>query len=284
VGSDAGNNCNSTKITLRVILSLDCVLAVTNRFITNIQQSLRVAFNDGSWSKSCAFVVVTPRHRAGVRLLLDLILLRFNQLSPFLGPVRPGPRTAGVAVAREHQYGYQDCKDGWNDRRPVWKRATTGFDLRHCRSNHNCVNNNDNTTTKLTTSINSTKPNKSYDMHKLNNTRRLILTCNVKKEFLSRVSTLTRDIDIAILSVCLSVHLSVRDVPVSDENGLTYCHSFFLPYGSPIILVLSASNIFTKFRRGHPLQERLIQMGYKNFAIFYNKSVYLADDIRYSYS
>jgi len=33
----------------------------------------------------------------------------------------------------------------------------------------------------------------------------------------------TRDIDVAILSV----RLSVRDVPVSDENGLTYCHSFF---------------------------------------------------------
>jgi len=26
----------------------------------------------------------------------------------------------------------------------------------------------------------------------------------------------------------------------------------FSPYDSPIILVLSASNIFTKFRRGHP--------------------------------
>jgi len=31
-----------------------------------------------------------------------------------------------------------------------------------------------------------------------------------------------RDIDIAILSVRISVH----DVPVLDENGLTYCHSF----------------------------------------------------------
>ena len=39
--------------------------------------------------------------------------------------------------------------------------------------------------------------------------------------FLSR--TLTRDIDIADLSV----RLSVRHVPVLDENGLTYCHSFF---------------------------------------------------------
>jgi len=41
--------------------------------------------------------------------------------------------------------------------------------------------------------------------------------------FLWRVSTLTRDIDIAILSV----RLSVRNAPVSDKNGLTYCHSFF---------------------------------------------------------
>jgi len=65
--------------------------------------------------------------------------------------------------------------------------------------------------------------------------------------FLSRVSVLTRNIDIAILSVRPS---SVRDFPVLDENGLTYCCSFSL-YGSPIILILPASNIFTKFRRGH---------------------------------
>ena len=38
---------------------------------------------------------------------------------------------------------------------------------------------------------------------------------------LSLFSILTRDIDIAILSV-----YSVRDVPVSDKNGLTYRHSF----------------------------------------------------------
>ena len=41
--------------------------------------------------------------------------------------------------------------------------------------------------------------------------------------FLSRVSILTRDIDIANLSV----RQSVCNVPVSDENGLTYRHSFF---------------------------------------------------------
>jgi len=63
----------------------------------------------------------------------------------------------------------------------------------------------------------------------------------------SRVSILTRVIDIANLSV----RPSVRYVPVSDEHGLTYRHSFFT-IGNPIILVLSASNIFTKFRRGHP--------------------------------
>ena len=43
--------------------------------------------------------------------------------------------------------------------------------------------------------------------------------------------SVTCNIDIAILSGCLSVHLSirqsVRDVPGLDENGLTYCHSFF---------------------------------------------------------
>jgi len=33
---------------------------------------------------------------------------------------------------------------------------------------------------------------------------------------------MTGDIDIAILSV----RLSVRDVPVFDENGLTYCQFF----------------------------------------------------------
>jgi len=49
---------------------------------------------------------------------------------------------------------------------------------------------------------------------------------------LSRVSILllTRDIDIVILSACLSVRLSVclsaRDTLVLYENGLTYRHSF----------------------------------------------------------
>jgi len=47
---------------------------------------------------------------------------------------------------------------------------------------------------------------------------------NSSNIFLSRVSILTRNIDkIAILSA----RLSVRHILVLDENGLTYCHSFF---------------------------------------------------------
>jgi len=49
-----------------------------------------------------------------------------------------------------------------------------------------------------------------------------------------------RDIDIAILSVCLSVRPSVcpsvRDVSALDENGLTYCHNFFCRFHALIIL------------------------------------------------
>jgi len=64
---------------------------------------------------------------------------------------------------------------------------------------------------------------KSYYMKLYTLIRHTRLNVRISAKFLSRVSTLTRDIDIAILSV----RLSVRDVPVSDENGLIYCHSFF---------------------------------------------------------
>jgi len=37
----------------------------------------------------------------------------------------------------------------------------------------------------------------------------------------------TCDTDIANLSVRPSVRPSVRNIPVSDENGLTYGHTFF---------------------------------------------------------
>jgi len=79
-------------------------------------------------------------------------------------------------------------------------------------------------------------------------------------------------------SVRLSVHSSVRDVPVSDENGLTYCDSFFSPYGSPIILALPAPNIFTKFRRGHPCGGDKYRWGIKISQ--FSTSRYLADNTR----
>jgi len=64
-------------------------------------------------------------------------------------------------------------------------------------------------------------------MTKITHLRYLVKMKHHIPYFLSRVSTLTRDIDIAILSVCPSVCLSVRDTLVLYENGLTYRHSFF---------------------------------------------------------
>jgi len=87
-------------------------------------------------------------------------------------------------------------------------------------------------------------------------------------------------------SVCPSVRPvcpSVRNVPVSDKNGLPYRH-VFSPYGSPIILVLPASNIFTKFRRGHPLWGAEYRLGIKNSRFSTNKSLYLANDTKYRHS
>jgi len=54
----------------------------------------------------------------------------------------------------------------------------------------------------------------------------------------SHVSILTCDIDIANLSV----HLSVRYILVLYENGLEHIVIVFSSCGSPIILVLPASN------------------------------------------
>ena len=92
-------------------------------------------------------------------------------------------------------------------------------------------------------------------------------------------------------SVCLTLCvrpsvrlcLSVRDVLVSDENGLTYCHSFS-PYGSPIILVLSASNIFTKFPQGHPCGGDKYRWVIKISQFSTNKSLYFADNTTYRHS
>jgi len=58
----------------------------------------------------------------------------------------------------------------------------------------------------------------------------------------------------------------------------------FSLYGSPIILVLSASNIFTKFRRGHPLRGAKDRWSTKISRFSTNKSLYLANDTRQRHS
>jgi len=85
-------------------------------------------------------------------------------------------------------------------------------------------------------------------------------------------------------SVRPSVRLSVRNAPVLHENGLTYRHIFFTFYGSSIILFLSASNIFTKFQRGHPpCWGAKYRRGIK-ISRFLPVSRYLANDTRYRHS
>ena len=62
---------------------------------------------------------------------------------------------------------------------------------------------------------------------------------SILHSFNARQHTDARDIDIADMSIRLSVRPSVRNVQVSDENGLTDCQVFSLyaVYGSPINLV-----------------------------------------------
>ena len=66
--------------------------------------------------------------------------------------------------------------------------------------------------------------------------------CTCMLWVLSRVSMLTRDIDIAILSVCLSVCLSLT-FRYSMETA-THIITVSSLHGSPIILVLWISNIY----------------------------------------
>jgi len=87
---------------------------------------------------------------------------------------------------------------------------------------------------------------------------------------LLRISTLMCDIDIAILSVRPShVRLSVRNIPVSDENGLTYCHSFVtgkhFPTGSRPAGALNTGGV-KKIRDFLPIS-RYISQTIQNIAI-----------------
>ena len=55
-----------------------------------------------------------------------------------------------------------------------------------------------------------------------------------------------------------------------------YRHSFFHHH--------SASNIFTKFRQGHPMRGAKYRWGITNSRFSTNKSLYFANDARYRYS
>jgi len=71
----------------------------------------------------------------------------------------------------------------------------------------------------------------------------------------------------------------------SGKNGLTYRHSFFSPYGSPIILVLLASNTSSRNSDGvTPCGGAKYRWGIKNSRFSTNKSLYLPNDARYRHS
>ena len=81
-------------------------------------------------------------------------------------------------------------------------------------------------------------------------------------------------------SVCLSVRPSVRNVPVSDENGLTYCHSFFH-------YTIAQSFKFYQHQKSSrhsdgitPCGGDKYKWGIKIFRFSTNKSLYLVNDTK----
>jgi len=96
--------------------------------------------------------------------------------------------------------------------------------------------------------------------------------------FLSRVSILTPDIDTANLSVRLSVTFRYQ------MKTAQHIVIVFSPYGSLIILVLLAANIFAKFRPGQPAGALNTAGGIKISRFSTNKSLYLANDTGYRHS
>ena len=102
--------------------------------------------------------------------------------------------------------------------------------------------------------------------------------------FLSCVCILTRDINIAILSVRSSVRLSVRDVTVSDENGLTYCHSFFHYTVAKSFRFYQHQTSSRNSDGVTPCGGDKYRWGRKISRFSTNKSLYLANDTRYRHS
>ena len=109
------------------------------------------------------------------------------------------------------------------------------------------------------------------------------------KWFLSRVSTLTRDIDIAILSVRLSLRSSVRP-PVCLSVTRWYCMKTaehfvtFFHYTVAYSFQFYQHQTWSRNSDGSPPAGALITGGYKISRFSTSKSLYLANDTRYRHS
>ena len=89
-----------------------------------------------------------------------------------------------------------------------------------------------------------------------------------------------RDIDIANLSVCLSV----RYVPVPYENGLTYRHSFFNHTVAQSFCFYLHQTSSRNSDGVTPCGGAKYRWGIRNSRFSTNKSLYLANDARYRHS
>ena len=116
------------------------------------------------------------------------------------------------------------------------------------------------------------RPHTAHPTAKINNQTEL----KTSQWFLSRVNILTRDIDIA--------NLSVRDVPVSDENGLTYRHSFFHHTVARSFCFYRHQTSSRNSDGVTPCGGAKYRWGIKISRFSTNKSLYLANDTRYRHS
>ena len=85
-------------------------------------------------------------------------------------------------------------------------------------------------------------------------------------------------------SLCLTVCLSVRNVPVSDENGLTYFHSFFHHTVAQSFCFYKHQISSRNSDRVTPCRGAKYRWGIKISRFSTNKSLYLANDARYRHS
>jgi len=85
-------------------------------------------------------------------------------------------------------------------------------------------------------------------------------------------------------SVYLSVYPSVRDVPVSDENGLTYRHSFFHHTVAQSLCFYQHRTCSRNSDGVTPCGGAKYRWGIKISRFSTNKSLYLANDAKYHHS